>query len=89
MSVPFGIKVQMVDISSDLAFAFQCRAYWLHLQDVEFEVRVSPETFSFLYHAALAFVIAPYAVNILSTISITRYYMMISMDRKYDVIYCF
>ena len=63
---------QGVDILSDCAFAFQCRAYWLHLGDVPFEVRVRPEVFEMLYYVALIFVVGPYFLNLVSSVNITR-----------------
>lgn len=68
-----GYMAQIVDICSDFAFALQCRAYWHHVEDdVEFKVSVKPIVFKYLYHLALFFVVAPYALNLGSSLSITK-----------------
>ena len=64
--------VQMVDVLSDLIFAFQCKAYRDHLGDVDYEVAVEPVVFEWLYFLALIFVVGPYFLNLVSSVNITR-----------------
>ena len=62
---------QIVDILSDLVFSLQCRAYWLYEDEDPNDV-VEKGTFSWIYHCALGFTIAPYLMNLFSSINITR-----------------
>merc|ERR1719295_858364 len=64
--------VQMVDVFSDFAFAFQCRSYWQYLESLDYEVGVEPKVFKNLYQWALLFVVCPYIMNLISSINITR-----------------
>merc|ERR1719295_1318680 len=64
--------IQIVDVFSDFAFAFQCRSYWQHLEGLDYEVGVEPEVFRDLYTFALLFVAVPYVMNLISSIDITR-----------------
>ena len=67
-----GFLVQMVDVLSDLIFAFQCKAYRDHLGDIDYEVAVEPVVFEWLYFLALIFVVGPYFLNLVSSVNITR-----------------
>jgi len=62
--------VQIVDVFTDIAFALQCRAFWLYLRDEN--VDANPEVFGWLYRLSLICVVAPYAMNLLSAINIAR-----------------
>ena len=62
---------QIVDIFSDLVFSLQCRAYWLYEDEDPNDV-VKKGTFSWIYHCALGFTIAPYLMNLFSSINITK-----------------
>merc|ERR1719334_1878515 len=64
--------LQIIDMMTDLAFALQCRAYWLYGDTTYLVKDRQEETFKWLYHLALAFVAGPYLMNIGSTVRITR-----------------
>ena len=64
--------MQIIDILTDLAFALQCRMYWLYGESTHLVDDGQEETFKWLYHLALTFVVGPYLMNIGSSISITR-----------------
>jgi len=65
--------VQIVDVFTDIAFALQCRAFWLYLRDgIHFNVDADPEVFGCLYRLSLICVVAPYAMNLISAINIAR-----------------
>merc|ERR1719464_1546945 len=64
--------LQIVDMLTDLAFALQCRAYWLYGEETELVVEKYDTTFKWLYHLALVCLIGPYFMNIYSSIDITH-----------------
>merc|ERR550532_3014726 len=64
--------LQIVDMLSDLAFALQCRTYWLYGVQSELVEEEHDTEFMWLYHLALVCLIGPYAMNIYSSIDITR-----------------
>merc|ERR1719295_430770 len=64
--------LQIIDMMTDLAFALQCRVYWLYGETTYLVEDGQEETFKWLYHLALAFVAGPYLMNIGSTVRITR-----------------
>ena len=62
--------VQIVDIFSDFVFALQCRAYRDYGEDDEYGV--DHRVFNVLWTLALTFFLAPYLLNLASSINITR-----------------
>ena len=64
--------LQIIDMMTDLAFALQCRMYWLYGEATHLVRNGQEDAFRWLYHLALLFVSVPYLMNIASTIRITR-----------------
>ena len=68
----FMYLLQVIDMMTDLAFALQCRVYWLYGETTHLVEGGQEDAFRWLYHLALAFVVGPYLINIGSTVHITR-----------------
>ena len=64
--------LQIIDMMTDLAFALQCRVYWLYGENTHLVADEQEDAFRWLYHLALTFIVGPYLMNIGSSVNITR-----------------